>query len=263
MTESFDISAQLYDDIFTNSHIGVLQRKLVHNFLKKSLPKNQVLDILEINCGTGCDALWLANQGHRIIATDISSEMISVATAKLTSKPNQPEFRQLDINKLDEVDFDTSFDIIFSDFGGLNCLSPNQLENFFIAAEKKLNPNGKIIGVIMPKHCMLENIYFILKSDFKKAFRRNTDNVVVANVDGSSVDTWYYNPKNIIKTTNKVFTINKINPIGFLIPPSYLESFFKNKLWFLKILQKLDTLFNRFAFLSKYSDHYVISLSKK
>lgn len=263
MTESFDISAPLYDDVFTNSHIGKLQRQLVHNFLKINLPKNQSLNVLEINCGTGHDALWLANQGHQIIATDISSEMISVATAKLVSNPNQPEFLQLDINKLEDTHFENSFDLIFSNFGGLNCLSPIQLEKFFISAEKKLKPNGKIIGVIMPKHCILENAYFIMKGNIKKAFRRNTDNVVVANADGTDVDTWYYNPKNIIKITNKLFVIDKVKPIGFCIPPSYLEPFFKNKLKFLKILRNLDTIFNSSSFLSKYSDHYLISLSKR
>ncbi|WP_299438742.1 class I SAM-dependent methyltransferase [uncultured Aquimarina sp.] len=263
MTESFDISAALYDDVFTNSHIGKLQRKLVYSFLKRTLPKNQSLEILEINCGTGHDALWLADQGHRVIATDISTEMIAVANRKLTATHNQPQFSQLDINKLNDKNFQHSFDLIFSDFGGLNCLSPAQLENFFIAAEKKLKPNGKIIGVIMPKACLLESIYFIMKGNLKKAFRRNTDKVVMANVDGNDVSTWYYNPKNIEKTANNLFTVDKVNPIGICIPPSYLESFFKNKLGLLKVLQKLDYLFNRFAFLSKYSDHYIISLSKR
>ena len=106
MTESFDISAPLYDDVFTNSHIGKLQRKLVYSFLKKNLPKNQNLEILEINCGTGHDAIWLANQGHQIIATDISSEMISVAKAKITPNHNQPTFQQLDINVLGETHFE-------------------------------------------------------------------------------------------------------------------------------------------------------------
>lgn len=263
MTESFDISAALYDDVFTNSRIGKLQRNLVYNYLKKALPVDQKLDILEINCGTGQDAIWMANQGHRIIATDISSEMIVVANRKLTSASNPPEFRQLDINKLEETHFDNSFDLIFSDFGGLNCLSPAQLEKFFISAEKKLKPNGKIIGILMPKHCMLENLYFILKGNFRKAFRRNTDTVIIANVEGTNVKTWYYNPKDIIQKCNQHFKINKVKPIGIFIPPSYLEPFFKNKLRLLKVLQKLDSFFTRFSFLSKYSDHYIISLSKR
>ncbi|WP_299211997.1 class I SAM-dependent methyltransferase [uncultured Aquimarina sp.] len=263
MNESFDIAAVTYDSTFTHSKIGELQRNLVYHYLAEILPSNQDLDILEINCGTGHDAIWLANQGHRVIATDISSEMVSIAKSKRHSKNKNLEFRQLDINKLETFNSEHSFDLIFSDFGGLNCLSPNQLRHFFIAAEKKLKPNGSIIGVIMPKQCLMENIYFMMKGKFKQAFRRNTSNVVIANVDGGEVNTWYYNPKDIKKASTKLFNTNKLKPIGLWIPPSYLESFFRNKLGVLKILSSLDMLFRRFTFLSKYSDHYLISLVKK
>ncbi|WP_299246543.1 class I SAM-dependent methyltransferase [uncultured Aquimarina sp.] len=263
MNESFDIAAITYDSTFTHSKIGELQRNLVYNHLTEILPSNQELDILEINCGTGHDAIWLANRGHRVIATDISLEMISIARSKLQHKNSDLEFQQLDINKLEAFEPERSYDLIFSDFGGLNCLSPNQLKHFFITAEKKLKPNGRIIGVIMPKHCIIENSYFVMKGDLKKAFRRNTSTVVIANVDGTDVSTWYYNPNNIKKIVKNVFSVDKVNPIGFCIPPSYLEPFFKNKLGFLRVLKNLDTLFNRFSFLSKYSDHYLISLIKK
>ncbi|GAA0729786.1 hypothetical protein GCM10009430_40280 [Aquimarina litoralis] len=263
MNESFDISAASYDEIFTNSHIGKLQRKRVHDFLTSVFPKNESLEILEINCGTGHDAIWLSDLGHRIIATDISSKMIAVANSKLSTSNNQPDFRQLDINKLEETNFNNSFDLIFSDFGGLNCLSPSELENFFKVAATKLKPNGKIIGVIMPKHCLMENLYFIIKGSFKKAFRRNTKNAIDVNLENTSVKTWYYNPKDIRKKSNSYFYINKTKPIGFLIPPSYLESFFKNKLGLLKFLNHLDSFFQHNSTISSYSDHYVITLSKK
>ncbi|MBW1295773.1 class I SAM-dependent methyltransferase [Aquimarina litoralis] len=263
MNESFDISAASYDDVFTNSHIGKFQRKRVHDFLTSVFPKNQSLEILEINCGTGHDAIWLSNQGHRIIATDISEKMIAVANSKHITHDNKPEFRQLDINRLKETNFSNSFDLIFSDFGGLNCLSPTELENFFEAAAKKLKPNGKIIGVLMPKHCLMENLYFILRGDFNKAFRRNTKEPILANVENTLVKTWYYNPKDVKKNSYSYFRADKTKPIGFLIPPSYLENFFKNKLSILKVLNRLDAFLKNSAFLSSYSDHYIISLSKK
>ena len=89
MTESFDIAATTYDNTFTYSKIGKLQRNLVYEHLSKILPIDHNLDILEINCGTGHDAIWLANQGHRVLATDISSEMISIARSKQLNKNNR------------------------------------------------------------------------------------------------------------------------------------------------------------------------------
>ncbi|TSE10874.1 MULTISPECIES: class I SAM-dependent methyltransferase [Aquimarina] len=263
MNEAFDIAAIAYDDVFTHSHIGKYQRELVYYSLAKTLSTHKNLNILEINCGTGHDAIWLANKGHRILATDISSQMITIAKTKLSSNQNQLEFRQLDINALNETHFDDSFDLIFSNFGGLNCLSPIQLHTFFNSASKILKPEGKIIGVIMPKNCLFENIYFILKRNFKNVFRRNTKNSIAVNVDGNLVKTWYYNPKNIRKFSKNNFRVNKVRPIGFFIPPSYLEPFFKKKLGLLRLLNRSDRIVKHFSFLSKYSDHYLISLQSK
>lgn len=44
-------------------------------------------DVLEIGCGTGTTALRLAASTGRLLATDISAEMIAIAKEKLASQP--------------------------------------------------------------------------------------------------------------------------------------------------------------------------------
>lgn len=44
-------------------------------------------DVLEIGCGTGTTALRLATSTGRLLATDISAEMITIAKEKLASQP--------------------------------------------------------------------------------------------------------------------------------------------------------------------------------
>ena len=263
MNSAFDIAAIEYDTVFTHSKIGKLQRDLVYKYLKDALPKDSSLQILEINCGTGADALWLAEQGHHVIATDISEEMIRKGKQKVENTSHPITFQKLDINDLDKTEFPHKFDLIFSDFGGLNCLSPEELKNFFKTAKSKLQPDGQIIGVIMPKYCLLETLYFSLKGSFKKAFRRNTNTSVDANVDGVIVPTWYYNPKQIQQFSKHAFNVAGKKPIGLMIPPSYLEPFFIKKNILLKLLQGLDSLFNKLSFLAPFSDHYIITLSRK
>ena len=88
--QSFDTYAQSYDDHFTNSLIGKAQRFQVYQKLL-----NQVSflwkSVLEINCGTGEDALWLAKHATTVLATDISQGMIDVAKNK--SSNNAIEFK--------------------------------------------------------------------------------------------------------------------------------------------------------------------------
>jgi ubiquinone/menaquinone biosynthesis C-methylase UbiE len=79
---NFDSAANQYDSDFTHTEIGKMQRRGVYHFLnKKTLTPNSI-SILEINCGTGEDAIWFSKKGHTISATDASSGMIDVAKQK-------------------------------------------------------------------------------------------------------------------------------------------------------------------------------------
>ena len=124
----FDSAAQYYDEAFTNTEIGKLQRTRVQNYLSSILPNNS-LNILELNCGTGADAIWFAKKGHKVLATDISEKMIQIGRVKV-EKFNLSDkiiFEQLDINEINEKYFTTKFDLVFSNFGGLNCLTKTEL----------------------------------------------------------------------------------------------------------------------------------------
>jgi len=256
MKADFDQAAPTYDTHFTHSEIGKLQRKLVYQQLKKQLKNSK--NILEINCGTGEDAIWLAQQNFNVLATDISEKMIEVAQSK--SNVTNLIFKVLDINTLSEET--ENFDLLFSNFGGLNCLTKNELVLFFNSAAKILTENGKMSLVIMPKNTIWEQFYFLLKLDFKNAFRR-TKKVILANVEGEKVVTYYYNPKDIVTLAETNFEFIEVKPIGFFVPPSYLEPFFKNKKSVLNGLSFLENTIKNVAFLSKYSDHYIITLQKR
>ncbi len=127
MEASFDKAAINYDETFTNSDIGKLQRDLVYEQLSKQL--KSIHNILEINCGTGEDAIWLSKQNFKVTATDISTKMIEEAKNKATL--GNLNFEIADINLIATSFPNDNFDLIFSNFGGLNCLSKTELQDFF------------------------------------------------------------------------------------------------------------------------------------
>lgn len=256
MKQDFDQAAKNYDKHFTYSEIGKIQRNLVYENSKKHL-KN-IKNLLEINCGTGEDAIWLASHNIQVTATDISEKMIDVAKSK-TNLENLT-FKVLDINNLSKENQKSDF--IFSNFGGLNCLTKSELTQFFNSAAEILSDKGKMSLVIMPKNTIWEQFYFLLKFDFRNALRRK-NNVAFANVDGEKVATYYYNSKDIVHLSQVHFEILEVKPVGFFIPPSYLEPFFKNKKTLLKGLDFFENKIKNWSFLSKYADHYIITLQKK
>lgn len=260
MNASFDKAANNYDSSFTNTVIGKAQRELVYHNFSKILEKKQPKTILEINCGTGEDAVWLAKQHFEVTATDISEKMIEVAKSK--TQFDNLNFDVLDCTEIAQKYTPNSFDLVFSNFGGLNCLSPNELQLFFENASQILTSKGELILVIMPKSTLWEQLYFIGKGNFSEAFRRKKE-LATANVDGEKVTTYYYNPSDIEQMASENFKIIIKSPIGFFVPPSYLEPFFKSKSRLFSILNHLEKRITTFSFLSKYADHYIIHLQKK
>ncbi|WP_044400310.1 bifunctional 2-polyprenyl-6-hydroxyphenol methylase/3-demethylubiquinol 3-O-methyltransferase UbiG [Lacinutrix sp. Hel_I_90] len=260
MKADFDIASRAYDTVFTFSNIGKAQRNRVFKYINPFLKQGKKLSILELNCGTGADAIQFGQLGHSVIATDISDGMITTATAK--PHPENVSFQLQDINTLTATTFNKTFDLIFSNFGGLNCLSQQQLQSFLKESSLLLKPKGKLILVIMPKNCLWEYLYFSLKRNFKKAKRRNTTKSVLANVEGIHVETWYYNPKDIISLTSDLYTLEKLKPIGLTIPPSYFEKSILAKKPLLSLFKSID---NRVTgkFWAKYADHFLIELIKK
>src|ERR1700730_1972662 len=77
----FDAVAERYDEAFTLSGIGRAQRRAVRNELAGTFQAGD--RALEIGCGTGVDACFLAERGVRVVAGDSSSEMIALTTKRI------------------------------------------------------------------------------------------------------------------------------------------------------------------------------------
>ncbi len=258
----FDAAAKQYDETFTSTKIGKLQRNRTWNYLDSILPKHQI-NILELNCGTGEDAIWFAKKGHNILATDISEMMINAGQTKVKqlSLTDNISFEKLDINEIDKKSYKEKFDLVFSNFGGLNCLTENDLKSLSNKIRTLLVSNGRFIAVVMSDFCMIESLYFISKLKFNEAFRRKKMQQV--NVNSSLVNTYYYSPKMFYRYFDHEFILNKVIGVGLTIPPSYLNNFFSNKIKTSHLLNKIENSIGNNLFAASISDHYLIDLVVK
>jgi len=262
MAAPFDHIASTYDSVFTQSAIGQLQRKQVWRYLEQITPELRGLEILELNCGTGEDAVLFSEKGFNIVATDVSEEMLKVTQQKAHqfSMQNKISSHYLDLDSFDETLFDKKFDLVFSNFGGLNCINPESLKKLLQKLPHILNPKGRFVAVIMPKFCLWESLYFLARFQFKNVFRRWTQDEVLADLHGMFVKTWYFRPSQIKTWSSQNFSMVSRKPVGFALPPSYLEKFFERKkrlLFGLNIMEK--KLFN-VSLLSGMADHFIIDL---
>ncbi|MEI6765811.1 MAG: class I SAM-dependent methyltransferase [Bacteroidota bacterium] len=262
---TFDSMAADYDSSFTCTAVGRLQRAQVWKQVEKILHNPDSLEILELNCGTGEDAMHFTSLGHKVIATDISENMIAVASAKVTKEhlSQAPVFMTCSFNDALTLFPDKKFDIIFSNFGGLNCISATDIEKLNRDLHTLLKPGGRCVMVVMGTQCCWERLYFILKGNRKQAFRRQKHTGVMVPTGSGITETWYHSPKVMKRLFNDNFTLLFMRPIGLFVPPSYLNPYFQKHSFQLGLLRTLDKLFGGIALFSNFADHYFIAFQKQ
>lgn len=256
---AFDAHAPGYDSDFSETVTGRLQRNLVWNYLHNHLDVKTHPRVLEINCGTGVDALWLHSKGFVVTATDLSEGMLAAAAAKTDAV----KFIRCSFLELENQFENESFDVLFSNFGGLNCTDAAGLEKLAAAADKLLRPGGRFIAVVMGNNCRWETIYFNRKGEAEKALRRASGKPVEAEINGNRFPVWYYSTPAFAACFEKSFTLKATRAIGWMLPPSYLDKAFRNKAFLLRIFYLLDRWFGKRTFAINRADHFLADLVKK
>jgi len=257
---NFDIGATQYDEVFTYSNIGVLQRNRVYHWLETLSFFKRPKKIFEINCGTGYDAEQFHNRGHSVVATDGSAEMIKLAKAKRDTKIDFFQLRFSDVSN--QQKFENS-QVLFSNFGGLNCIDSKELRIFAEDIAKKQSVGDLLIWVIMPKKCLMESIYFLFTFQFSKMFRRNTSKPTPVNFHDTAIPTFYHSPKELKRILKNDYDIELIKPVALFLPPSYMEGFFKQKKSMLRFLNALESIFGNFSAGAAWSDHFILIAKKQ
>ena len=217
---AFDALAKDYDEIFTRSLIGRTQRNSVWEVLRQTFKSGD--HVLEINCGTGEDALFLASNGVSVTACDASEQMIAMASRRLLEEAPQAEirFRTLPSEQLSDLQPTVPFDGVLSNFSGLNCVEDVREVARQLAALVK--PGAQALLCFSTRVCLWEMAWFALRSDFRRAFRRmraRTD----ATVGGQVVRVWYPTLRQLRAAFSSWFTLQSCVGIGVAVPPSYVE----------------------------------------
>src|ERR1700759_225032 len=86
---AFSRQSSLFDNLFSGDGIVQYKRERVRAVVKKLLSPGS--KILELNSGTGEDAVWFAKQGYKVNATDISEGMHQTLRKKVAEADLQKQ----------------------------------------------------------------------------------------------------------------------------------------------------------------------------
>jgi ubiquinone/menaquinone biosynthesis C-methylase UbiE len=220
-------------------------------------------NVLELNSGTGEDAVWFAQNGHAVHATDIAKGMQEQLQQKVKALNLQQRVTNelISFTQLQNLQQQKKYDYIFSNFAGLNCTG--ELDKVLQSFSGLLKAGGKVTLVILPKFCLWEFL-LLFKGKFKTAFRRLfSRNGVTAHVEGENFTCWYYNPSFVLRQLREEFELLSIEGLCTIVPPSYIQGFAEKYPRIYNFLKMSENKWKAKWPWKFIGDYYIISLQKK
>lgn len=255
----FDRLASSYDQEFTDSLIGRAQRNAVWKVLLETFHAGD--NLLELNCGTGEDALFLARHDISLLSCDASPAMIERAEQRLAAQavPLPVVFCHLPTERIRQLAPARRFDGVFSNFSGLNCIE--DLTTVAASLSPLVKDGGRLLLCFSTRICLTEIVYYLAKGQRKKALRRLSGHAL-ATIEGTSLDVYYPSLNQIVRSFGPHFRLRSTSGIGVAVPPSYLEPWARKHPTIFRFLCRLESLLTRVPFLRSTGDHILLCFEK-
>jgi SAM-dependent methyltransferase len=215
----WDAAAGNYDQIFPDKVTGKAQRDTVWRELERIFHPAQ--RVLELNCGTGIDALHLAKRGVNVLALDLSPRMVEAAGRRAASSPARHllEFRVLPTEQLAALRAEGPFDGAFSNFSGLNCVEDLSATARNLA--ELVKPGGHLLICVVGRWVPWEVAWHLAHANAGKAARRFRRTTV--SYDGR-VRVYHRTVAATTRAFAPDFRLRRRRGIGVVMPTGHYES---------------------------------------
>jgi len=255
----FDAGAEAYDAQFSRTLIGGMMRRAV--WARCAARFGAGSNILEMNCGTGEDALWLARHGLNVLATDTAPEMLRIARAKIAAAAGKVRFhnvrfRQLAWEQLAALE-EGPFDGMLSNFGGLNCVE--DLRAAACALAGRLRPGAAAILCIMGPCVPWEWLWFLSQGRPDRAFRR----LRRQGATWAGLRIRYPSIRQTRQAFAPEFRVVRSSALGALLPPPYTGKILARAPRLISGLNRLERSIETLWPLPALADHYVLELLRR
>jgi ubiquinone/menaquinone biosynthesis C-methylase UbiE len=244
-TAAFDRVASRYDELWTNTDVGRLQREAVWRHIDSLFREGA--RVIDLGCGTGEDAVHLSEAGVHVSAFDASLEMVRA------SRDRGVDANVLAIEELQSLA--GNYDGAISNFGPLNCVF--DLARLRRPLARLIRPGGHLAICVMGRFCLWETIHFLSRGQMSKASRRWGG---MSDSASMGLPVSYPSVRRMRRALAPDFSLSRTAGIGVCVPPSYVSTLTP------KLLAHCDAIDRRIAhrpFVRALSDHRLLVFARK
>lgn len=256
----FDTLAVDYDAAFSDRVPGRWLRSRTRRVIAALLPP--AARVLDVGCGTGDDALWLAAAGHDVVATDLSQGMLDETKARVAGAPGEVAARvcvaSLDLESPGDA-VTGPFGLVMSNFGAVNCCA--DLGRFFAWLDQRLDGDGRVVLTVMGRFCLWESLGFALRGRFRQAARRWSGRANFS-TGGISQPIWYHTPAVIRSMAEPHFAVESIAGIGVFVPSTEFFHVCETRPRLMRALCGLESMVADWWPFNRLGDHYTVVLRR-
>jgi SAM-dependent methyltransferase len=254
----WDRAAATYDRDFTGTLIGQTRRHSVWRDLERVFHAGQ--RILELNCGTGEDAIHLAARGIQVLACDISPRMIQLAREQVTAAglDGMLEFRVVPTEKIATLESEAPFDGAFSNFSGLNCVEDLSAVARNLAC--LLKPGASLLVCVIGHFVPWEIVWFLVHGKPGRAFARALANGEL--IKAGDLKIQRPSVRKMARLFAPDFELRGWRGVGIAVPPSYMEPWARRFPEFTRLLARADNWIDRWPLFRNLGDCVLVEFAR-
>lgn len=239
-------------------HLDRLRAKVTAHLERVVAPGSR---ILELNAGTGVDAVALARRGYRVHATDIAPGMLSLLRDKAADPAldGRVTVQELSFLALDGVT-GGPYDAAFSNLGGLDCVP--DLRPVVAGLDHVLRPGGTVVWVLMPPVCLWE-LAEALRGEFRLAVRRLRRRGVQARLEGRVFEVSYFTPAEVVAAFGEGYEVLAIEGLSVITPTAESKGLALRHPTAYGVLAWLDDRLAPRAPFRGWGDFFIVSLRRR
>jgi SAM-dependent methyltransferase len=218
--------------------------------------------LLDLGCGTGIDAAYLAARGYAVLAIDWSQVMVERSQLRIAENglEQRASARVLGTHELHQLHGD-QFDGIYSNLGPLNC-APDLHRTAHDCAQL-LRPGGRFVASVIGRICPWEIAYYVAHARWRRAFLRWSDMVVPVPLNGETVWTRYFTPRQFYAAFADDFALVFYRGLRICSPPPYMLGVSRRLRSVCTLGEWLDDSIGALPIIRNAGDHFLMVMTKR